>query len=74
MNYLAHGCIIPNPVDSQIKFGNVGISFAFKTPRKPILFSNNSHGEDYIFVDNLIKSGYRYTITDEVCYIVNPPR
>ncbi len=74
MNYLAHGCIIPNPVDSQIKFGNVGISFAFKTPKKPILFSNNSHGEDYIFVDNLIKSGYRYTITDEVCYIVNPPR
>jgi len=62
--------IIPQPNDNQIRFGNVGISFSFKTPKEPILFPKNEGGEDFEFVKNLINQGYNYTITEEVCYHV----
>lgn len=65
-----NNAIIPRPNNNQIMFGNVGISFAFKTPKEPILFPKNHGGEDFEFVKHLIDKGYNYTITDEVCYKV----
>ena len=60
--------------DDDIHFGNVGISFCYKPDRfsEPPRFPHNGQGEDFHFVDNLIKTGCKYTITDEVCYYVRP--
>lgn len=70
MHCAKNNLIIPRPKDNQIRFGNVGISFSFKTPKEPILFPKNEGGEDFEFVKNLINQGYNYTITEEVCYRV----
>lgn len=60
--------------DDDIHFGNVGISFCYKPGKfsKPPRFAYNGQGEDFHFVDDLIKTGCKYTITDEVCYYVRP--
>lgn len=65
-----NNAIIPRPNNNQIMHSNVGISFAFKTPKEPILFPRNHGGEDFEFVKHLINQGYNHTITDEVCYKV----
>ena len=70
MHCTKNNTIIPRPNYNQIRFGNVGISFSFKTPKEPILFTKNEGGEDFEFVKNLINQGYNYTITDEICYHV----
>lgn len=60
--------------DDDIHFGNVGISFCYKPGKfnEPPRFTHNGQGEDFHFVDDLIKTGCKYTITDEVCYYVRP--
>ena len=60
--------------DDDIHFGNVGISFCYKPDKfnNPPRFTHNGQGEDYHFVDDLLKTGCKYTITDEVCYYVRP--
>ena len=61
---------IPKLKDSSIRFGNVGISFAFKTPEQPIFFTKNRDGEDFDFIKKLIDMNYKHVVTDEVCYTV----
>ena len=58
----------------DIHFGNVGISFCYKPDKfkQPPRFAHNGQGEDFKFVDDLIKTGCKYTITNEVCYYVRP--
>ena len=59
---------IPKQNDNDIRFGNVGISFAFKAPEQPILFTKNRDGEDFDFVKKLIGMNYSHVVTDETCY------
>ena len=70
MHCTKNNLIIPRHWLPAIRFANVGISFAFKTPKEPILFDRNDGGEDFEFVKKLVERGYKYTVTEEVCYHV----
>lgn len=70
MHCTKNNAIIPRGQHLAIQHSNVGISFAFKTPKEPILFDRNLNGEDFEFVKKLIDMGYKHTVTEEVCYHV----
>lgn len=60
------------PINNQLVFGNVGISFAYKKDKfSDLLFKNNRNGEDFDFVKELETKSKNYIITEEVYYNVN---
>jgi glycosyltransferase involved in cell wall biosynthesis len=65
-----NGLVIPRLTDPNIYYGNVGISFSYKN-KGNFLFEKNWDGEDFTFVDNLIKNKFNYIITPNVYYNIN---
>jgi glycosyltransferase involved in cell wall biosynthesis len=68
------------PRDNNLRFGNVGINFMVKTSflRNSLINNNvielkslfdNSHGEDWRFIEGLLKHNAKVKITDKVFYI-----
>ena len=74
MNCSINNAIIPRFNNNALYDGNVGISFCYKpfSRDEVINFSENSTAEDYELVEGLIKSGYKYIISEEVAYYVRP--
>ncbi len=64
-----NGLVLPRSENNEIKFGDVGISFAYKT-KLNIKFSENRDGEDYDFLLNLKNKTNNYIISDEIMYNV----
>ncbi len=62
-----NGLVLPK--NNEIRFGNVGISFAYKKNLN-IRFKNNRNGEDYDFIIDLKNKTDNYVISDEVLYYV----
>jgi glycosyltransferase involved in cell wall biosynthesis len=65
-----NGIIVPRFDDESIYCGNVGISFSYRN-KGDFTFETNWDGEDFSFVENLIKNEFNYIITPEVFYNVN---
>jgi len=68
-----NGSIIPKKLDNTIRFGNVGISIAFKKKflDMGIRFKKNRNGEDYDFINDVLSKTDNYIITDKTYYNVN---
>ena len=65
-----NGMIIPRLSNSNLEFGNVGISFCFKNKFKNLRFKTNRDGEDFDFLMELKKQSNKFIITSEVMYYV----
>jgi glycosyltransferase involved in cell wall biosynthesis len=65
-----NGLIIPRLTNSNIYYGNVGISFSYKN-KGNYFFEKNWDGEDFTFVNNLLNDKFKYIITSSVYYNVN---
>lgn len=65
-----NGNIVPRLDDESVYCGNVGISFSYKN-KGNFIFERNWDGEDFTFVENLIKHEFNYIITPEIYYNVN---
>ena len=64
-----NGLVLPRSENNEIKFGDVGISFAYKT-KLNMKFSQNRDGEDFDFLLNLKNKTNNYVISDEIMYNV----
>jgi len=68
---LQNGTIIPKLTNSNLIFGNVGISFCYKKSIfKELFFTQNRDGEDFDFLMELKKQSNNFIITHEVMYNV----
>lgn len=64
--------VIPRYGNNKIVSGNVGINFAMKTDfflKSGATFDNGGHGEDWRFMQQLLKFNPNIKITDEIMYI-----
>lgn len=64
-----NGLVLPRNEQNEIKFGDVGISFAYKT-KLNMRFTENRDGEDFDFLLNLKNKTNNYIISDEIMYNV----
>ena len=77
INFIKEGAVIPTPGDDQMRHGNVGISFALRTPlllRFPFIKEVDAHGinEDWIMMKNLMESGCKIHVSPRIAYFVRP--
>lgn len=63
------GKIIPRFGNSQLRFGNIGISFCYKA-KLDVMFKENRTGEDFDFVKQLLGETDNYIIAHEIMYRV----
>jgi len=64
------GNVFPRLSNTNIKFGNVGISICYKNKFGEILFDENKNGEDFDFVKKLTDLTENFIITPSVYYFV----
>lgn len=64
------GLVIPRLNKNLLVLNNVGISFCYKNKFQDVLFDKNINGEDFYFVEKLMKRTNNYIITDEVFYFI----
>lgn len=65
-----NGIVLPRFNSNDITFGDVGISFCYKS-KLDQLFKNNKDGEDFDFLTDLKQKTSNYIIASEVTYNVN---
>lgn len=64
------GNIFPRLSNTNIKFGNIGISICYKNKFGKILFDENKNGEDFDMVKKLLSLTNNFIITPEIYYNV----
>jgi glycosyltransferase involved in cell wall biosynthesis len=64
------GKVLPSQNNSNLVFGDVGISFCYKNKFNNLLFDNNRDGEDFDFLMKLKSLSDKWIITPEVYYNV----
>jgi len=63
------GVILPRT--SEIKFGNVGISFCYKNKFENLFFDQNRDGEDFDFLRKISNKTKNFIFANEIMYKVN---
>jgi glycosyltransferase involved in cell wall biosynthesis len=66
----SNGRVLPSLQNSNLIFGDVGISFCYKNKFNSLLFDNNRDGEDFDFLMKLKDLTNNWVITPEVYYNV----